>query len=215
MQQPNQNPLARVMSIVANERVQQELDLHGPQLQSFKDSFDELKDDVVSRIEELQRKPDAEKRKLRPKLFETVAGEVQEMLNTVFLPDQVERYKQLRLQKDGLGAFADSGVRETLGFDEEQMEKLRTIVMPGMKRVTAATKNGTDTEGKTVSQVHVEEVAKIIELMTDEQRAKWKELKGEPFTFDEDPAPGAAGASGGAAAGPGAQGPGRTGPVAN
>jgi ubiquinone/menaquinone biosynthesis C-methylase UbiE len=173
MQAASKNPLSKFQSLVANDRVRSELGIKKEQMQSFKDSFGSLRDKYKGQISELQQKPPKEIKELRPKLFQDIEVEAEEVVGSILGPQQLERFKQLRLQSQGITAFADKHLRDELDFTQDQLMKLKNIAQ-----------SGPDTEG---GAGEADAVGKVLAMLSQDQLAKWNALRGREFDFGATP----------------------------
>jgi hypothetical protein len=167
MRQIKEGPIARIVALIMNERVQAEVGITRPQLMGIKEAFTGLRDRARERLKEMQRLPDAEKPKAQPGLLKAILEDVDETLAKVLRPDQLGRFQQLRLQHEGLFAFKGEKVCGQLSLTPQQLSDLHREAMhqgPG----TQATKQDMD---------------KILGVLNEEQGKRWKTMLGKPFDF--------------------------------
>jgi len=113
----------------------------------------------------------------RPQDFEALEKACFEVLR----PEQARRLQQIVLQQRGGYVLADQDVADELGLKEDQRERIRRIqkdsyekaIFAGFKDFLDKGKRSDDF-GKSVSD-------RLFGVLTDEQKAKWKEMTGEPF----------------------------------
>ncbi len=130
--------------------------------------------------------------------------EIKEKISEILLPPQMERLEQLAIQmrlQGGAMALLNPDVLGKLDVSDEQREQLRTKA------------EETDRElQRKMAELRREAQAQAVATLSTEQQAKYKELIGEPFTFQSEPprfgGPGGFGAPGGPGGprGPGGQG---------
>jgi ubiquinone/menaquinone biosynthesis C-methylase UbiE len=164
MQAASKNPLSKFQSLVGNDRVRTELGLKKEQMQSFKDSFGTLREKYKGQISELQQKPPQEIKELRPKLFQEIEVDAEAVVGSILGPQQLERFKQLRLQSQGITAFADKHLRDELDFTQEQLMQLKDIAQ-----------GGPDGEA--------DAIGKVTSMLSPEQLKKWNAVRGKDFDF--------------------------------
>jgi serine/threonine protein kinase len=82
-------------------------------------------------------------------------------------PQQAQRLWQIALQLSGAQAFSNPGVTEKLQLTAEQREKIRAIQ--------------DDVRLRRTDELREKERARILGVLTPEQKAKWQEMTGEPF----------------------------------
>jgi hypothetical protein len=118
-----------------------------------------------------------------PKMQE-MAKEAETALAEILKPEQVKRLKQIVLQVSGMGAFASPAVETGLSITDEQKEKIKTIAGEVRTENTSIMQgDGTPEEKqKKVAENNKGGLAKVKELLTAEQKTKWGELVGAPYT---------------------------------
>jgi hypothetical protein len=181
MQPKNDNPILNVISLIANERVQQELGFSGPHLRGFKEAMLRVKDTFVPRIQALQKEPDSVKHKKRATLMGELVKEVDKVLADTLQPEQFERLQQLRFQKDGIAAFQNAKLAADLSLTPDQVERLKSVVKDGIMRISVAQR----VPGQSSAEAHERAMESVMEILTDEQLGKLREKQGEPFDFGE------------------------------
>jgi hypothetical protein len=110
-----------------------------------------------------------------PQALRQKADEVQSLekaLNEVLQAEQQRRLQQLLLQQRGTRALMETQIAESLKLTAEQLERIGTI-QRDVRRAGHSVVVGR-VDGKEVRD-------RAVNVLTPEQRAKWKELTGEPF----------------------------------
>jgi hypothetical protein len=118
-----------------------------------------------------------------PKMQE-MAKEAETALAEILKPEQVKRLKQIVLQVSGLGAFASPAVKTGLSLTDEQQEKIKAIAGEVMTENQGVRQgDGTAEEKqKKVAENNKNALAKVKDLLTAEQKTKWTEMVGAPYT---------------------------------
>jgi Spy/CpxP family protein refolding chaperone len=129
-----------------------------------------------------KRKEAAEQNK--DKLMEI--GQASEKAMLAVLDDgQKKRFKQIEIQSERLGAFQKEEVVKALNLADDQKEKIKTIAEDVNKDVGDLRKEAfTDKTGearKKIAALNKEGMEKAVAVLNDAQKAKWKELTGDPF----------------------------------
>lgn len=129
----------------------------------------------------------------RRQRFVRMAEEHDRALAEALSEQQRQRVKQIVIQAQGLFAFKDSEIVKALDLTVEQRKAVRDIEReifaqgggggPPMRRGPG------ENRGPGPPRINRQEsVARVVAILTDEQRGKWQELVGEPFAgFDEPP----------------------------
>src|SRR5262249_14417920 len=110
-----------------------------------------------------------------------------EKANKKFLEDnlsaaQRKRLEQITLQVTGLYQLGRADVAKALNLTEEQQTKFEEMQKETRKALEAII-TSTERAGKTekLAKLHEETSKKIMAALTDEQKAKVREIVGEPF----------------------------------
>lgn len=122
-------------------------------------------------------------------------------VSDILMPEQLRRLKEISLQLRGGQAFNDPEVAEALKLTSEQKEKVKTIHEEAIKSMESlfrpafnfqASGNFQEMQKQFAAMAKkFEDVRKSIDeqlmnLLTDEQKATWRQLTGEPFRIQSD-----------------------------
>lgn len=159
--------------LLAAKSVQEELKLSADQVKEVED-LNARQREAFQGQENLSREERAQK-------LQELGNKNQEAINKMLKPEQQKRLKQLSLQASGPMALAgNEEAAKELGLTDEQKEKLQTMRresfggfgQKGADRAEAA---------KKAAETRRANNEKAMDLLTAEQKTKWKELTGEPF----------------------------------
>jgi hypothetical protein len=121
-------------------------------------------------------------------LNEMVCAEVKTALS--LSDEQSRRFEQIGLQAHGLLAFGCRAVDEKLKLSDDQKSKIREIAEATHNSFAGADNNNnaseqdrTDARNKR-ARAQKEDMTKACALLTNDQKASWKELIGEPIHID-------------------------------
>jgi eukaryotic-like serine/threonine-protein kinase len=139
------------------------------------------------------------------KKVQALMAENEKACAAVLTPDQGERLKQIFYQRQGALALADPEVAKPVQLSDLQQKKIREINEETGRQVSdlwsaAAATNPygaaypypqqpgypggylTDKETlKKMTELRQVAVDKVLKVLTDAQKSKWKEMQGEPF----------------------------------
>jgi hypothetical protein len=148
-----------------------------------------LSQEQVSQVTQLAQKQTAafiEARKLegdeRQKKIQELTQANERALADVLKPDQLKRLKQIALQvalQRGPQAFGEAEVADALGLSGEQKDKLKAIIDDAQKEMSSLPR-GPESQKKR-EEIGKAAADKAMEVLTAEQRTKWKDMLGEPF----------------------------------
>ncbi len=166
------NPLM----LLRNERVQEELELVDDQVEEL----NELQQEIMEKVRDMfrdMRDLDQDERADRMKEIGEYMEDIQKDVDSILLPHQQQRLRQLFYQtqtrRPGALPVTDELAKE-LNITEEQMEKMRE----------AAEKANEDMR-KEMEKLRQKAMEKVLSVLSAEQRAKYKELMGEPFDMGD------------------------------
>jgi Spy/CpxP family protein refolding chaperone len=101
----------------------------------------------------------------------------------ILKPEQLKRVKQISLQQQGARALSNPEVESALKLTDAQISKIKSIQE---ETRTARGQRGQRGQRDEAARKKLEEARKatndkLMNVLTDEQKAKWKELTGAPF----------------------------------
>jgi Spy/CpxP family protein refolding chaperone len=128
--------------------------------------------------------------KERDRRFEEMTREDERFLEEILKPEQKKRLDQITLQVAGLLWLARDEVAAALKLTDEQKQKLVEYQKAAHKEMEELLHSETRRDRQAELRKHQEACKlRVLELLTDEQEAKYNELIGEPFRgelkFDE------------------------------
>jgi hypothetical protein len=120
----------------------------------------------------------------RLKKIEEQNRECEKAVQEILKPDQAKRFRQILLQEQGIQTFFRPEVVSALGITKEQKEKIQAIQEESRKQVKGLRQPGGDREKiqKKMAELTKAGAEKVVKILTDDQKAKWKEMTGAPFT---------------------------------
>jgi hypothetical protein len=149
-----------------------------------------LTPDQVEKVTEAQRKQQGARQGFadlspeeRTKKIQEMAKETDKLVADMLKPDQAKRLKQIQLQQQGAMAFNNPEVAKALNFTAEQKQKLKDIQDMVAKERAALRQGGGDRQeaAKKIADLTKKTNTEALALLTADQKAKWKEMTGEPF----------------------------------
>jgi Spy/CpxP family protein refolding chaperone len=176
------------MNMLTMPEVQTELKLTDEQKTKVTDLAAKLREQRQSQFQELRDLAPDE----RQKRMADWRAEEDKQLGDILNADQMKRYHQLQLQQQGLSAaVTDKTVADELKLTDEQKTKIQAIVddqRNAMRELFQGGGGGADRQAmmQKMQELRKQSDEKIAAVLTDDQKGKWKEMTGAPFTF---PAP--------------------------
>lgn len=170
--------------LVTIPAVQEELKITDEQKGKLEEVTATFREEMQGLREKLADVPQGERMSRMRELMTEVNAKGHKELETILKPEQMKRFKEIELQARGVEAFADKEVHKALSVTEEQAGKIETALSElNEKRRTIFQDAQGDFQaamGK-VRELQTETREKVMGLLKDDQKAKYKELTGEPF----------------------------------
>lgn len=161
-------------TLIANAAVQADLKLADDQKKAINDATAEARE-ALKGVNQL---PQAERQKKQ----QEVRTKLQGVLDKTLKDEQKKRFKQIDLQQRGPLVINQKEVADQLELTNDQKKKVFEI---NQQTNQAIAKLREDNKGKElttkIGKARAEAGPKVIETLTDAQKAKWKTLVGEPF----------------------------------
>jgi hypothetical protein len=187
---------ASAQSLLTNRSIHDELKLTPEQSRKL-DALDERwRAESRERTRKLLGLPVEERRKKAQEGARERMDDLHRKMGEILSPAHAKRYDQILVQNAGFAAFTFiPSVRERLKFTEGQEARLREIQedlnRQAGPRSALMEKYREDPEGmrKKSDEATAAAIAKVIALMTDEQKKTWADLTGPPFKIRREPIP--------------------------
>lgn len=187
---------ASAQSLLTNRSIHAELKVTDEQARKLDALDQELQAESRERARKLRDLPVEERRKKAQEGSRQRGDELRRKMAEILGPEQVKRFNQIATQNAGFAAFTIlPEVRERLKFTEDQAAKIEEIgddlSRMGGPQSALRKKFLDDPQGmrKKSDEATKAAVAKVIALMTDEQKKAWADLTGPPFQVKREPIP--------------------------
>jgi hypothetical protein len=113
--------------------------------------------------------------------MQNIVRRVDELLTTVLEPEQIQRLKQLQLQREGIRALDRPEFVKSLNLTEEQLEQIKKL--RGQPAPGRGAENNPSAQPADAPRESVE--SQVLAVLTEEQKEAWNTQKGKPFEFPE------------------------------
>ena len=111
-------------------------------------------------------------------------GKTRGALEELLTPAQRQRLRQIALQSMGIFAFHEADVVTALDLSDAQRTAIRDIEFRGIDRLHRA-QRAVDSVGDFDSKARLafnrQSVEQVLNVLSPQQQAKWRELTGKPF----------------------------------
>ena len=169
-------PAPDPFSMLGNPSVQKDLELVGDQLKEVQDMQAAFAQEMKDQIGDLSKGGISKDRfKDLPALMAKLKAQQREKMESMLLPHQIDRLRQVALQTHmkqagTAGALASEQVAEALGISEEQIEKMKTR----SKEINAKL-------AKDMEELKEKAKEELLGELTADQRKKLKEMTGDKY----------------------------------
>jgi Spy/CpxP family protein refolding chaperone len=116
----------------------------------------------------------------------------EKQIQAILNEDQLKRYHQLQLQRQGLLALRDAPVRDALKLTDDQRSKVDGILKEQADETQKALESaGGGRRGRggaaraQLAEIRKKTEEKLEAVLTDDQKKQWKEMLGPAFKFPE------------------------------
>lgn len=166
-------------TLLRAESVQKELKMTEEQVKKISEATQSIQAKLREKMQGIPR--DQLREKFR-EIMENIQKETQTELAKVLNKDQQKRLEQIQLQASGLRAFSQETVQKKLDMDEDQLEDVKKI-MDDYSRESRALFRIRDREESTKKREALQKTTqeKMDRILSDSQKAKWKEMVGAKF----------------------------------
>jgi Spy/CpxP family protein refolding chaperone len=118
----------------------------------------------------------------RTRGFEAMAKANQQFLKSTLSAEQCKRLNQIAMQMAGLLWVMRSDVASELNLTDEQKQKIRELHRDAHKEAQEALRSDNGTvEAEKFRDMRQANRKRLMSVLTDEQKTKWKEMAGAPF----------------------------------
>jgi Spy/CpxP family protein refolding chaperone len=191
-----------MLMLLASEQVQKELKVTDDQKAKLKELADKQREEMRKQfgsMGDMQNLSREERQARFEKMQKEAEPRIAEALNKVgeiLQPEQLKRLKQIQLQTEGSAALRRKEVAEALGLSADQQKKLEDLNAEASKKREALFQEMRPAEGQRPDrekmQAAFEKGRKLREesdkeamaVLTADQKAKLREMMGEPFELD-------------------------------
>jgi Spy/CpxP family protein refolding chaperone len=189
---PFRGMMGSPLALLRNEKVQEELELLDDQKAEVQKALDELRPPRGQGGPGqggFQQLSDEERQKLFAEMEQRNKAAT-EKVNSILLPHQAERLKEISLQVRGTAALADDEVAKALSITDEQKQQLDTIRQESFEQMRGLfPQPGQDQPADADRQAAFQKMAelrraaeeKTLAVLTDEQRQQFDSMQGEKF----------------------------------
>lgn len=177
------------LMLLNNPGVREELKLTDEQVGKVTKSGQELREKYRDEFASLRDASSEDRREKGEALMKKVQEEGKQTYAAILTADQARRLEQIQRQQNVLQALTADHVRSELKLSDDQVGKIKEVRDDHQKAARAAMGDvgrgaSQDDRRKAFEKVNAdrkEAAAKAMAVLTDGQKATWKELTGEPF----------------------------------
>ena len=174
------------LSLLGNQKIQEELELVDDQVEEIKELGDEVRTSMRAVFNDLRQNmngaSDQERRKMWGEMQEEMKTRYEELtpkIESVLLPAQVQRLAEIKMQatlrrSGGLTSERGSQVlKDQLDITDDQMEAMKEKAVEVRESLAAK-----------MAKLRKQAEMEILSVLDTEQREKYKEMMGESYDVD-------------------------------
>ena len=179
-------------ALLTNKGVLKELKVDDAQTEKLAKASEELQAKGREARQGLQDLSQEERRDKMTALTKTMNADMDKVVGEVLKPEQVNRFKEIRLQVRGADAFGDEAIAKDLKVTDEQKGKIKDLLadqQTQMREIFMGAADDREGAMKKVTELRKETKTKIVALMTEDQKKAWAGLTGAAFEFVPEPPP--------------------------
>jgi DNA-directed RNA polymerase subunit F len=174
---------------------QKELGLSDEQVGKVQELMQNNQATMRERFQDLQGLGQDEMREKMQSMMKEMSASTKTKLKDILKPEQLKRYDEISLQAMGVDAFSDDEVTGKLKLTDDQKKKLADLQEDTQEEIRSAfqdAQGGGDRQalGRKMREIRDQAREKALTVLTDEQKATWKEMTGKPFQFPMGGGPG-------------------------
>jgi Spy/CpxP family protein refolding chaperone len=163
-------------TLLRQESVQKELKITDDQLKKV----EELSEQMREKFQDAFSLEGEE----RTKKMQELQKENEKALSEILKPEQWKRLKQISYQQQGAMAVATPDVAKALQITDtqkEQIQKLNREMFEQMREIFTPGTPPDEEARKKMTELRTATADKIMQVLTSEQKTKWKDMQGQPF----------------------------------
>jgi Spy/CpxP family protein refolding chaperone len=167
--------------LLNQKSVQDELKLSDEQITKAKELSDKQRESFRGQRGQRGQRDEEARKKL-----EEARQATEKAVAEILKPEQLKRVKQISLQQQGARALNNPDVATALKLSDVQKEKLKSIrgeaqTARGQRGQGGQRGQRSEEERKKQEEARKATNEKLMNVLTAEQKTKWKEMTGEPF----------------------------------
>jgi Spy/CpxP family protein refolding chaperone len=172
------------MGALMSPAVQKELSLSDDQVEKVSDLVRSNREEMREKMGSFQDLAPEERREKMMAVLRESEESSRAKLKDVLKADQLKRYEEINLQMAGLNAFSQPDVAKKLKLTDEQKEKVASLesdLRQEMRDLREQNQGDFRAALQKLREKQDEAKDKVVDLLTDDQKATWKEMTGKPF----------------------------------
>jgi Spy/CpxP family protein refolding chaperone len=176
-----------VTQLLMIKEVREELNLDEDQITELEEMGKAMRESFAGmRRPEPGQEPDRKAMEEAMEKMRKAAMEAEEKLSDILDPKQLERLVGLMIQRDKTGSLNSKIVADKLGITEDQKAKMADLAKESMEKWGEMMRGGFNPEMRDKMRAFREESeAKVMGVLTSEQKEQMESLKGPEFKFPE------------------------------
>ena len=178
------------LNLLSNKSVQKELKLTDEQVTKATAASTEQMEKNREKFAELRDLDPSERQEKMQSMMKEITSESKKVTDEILKPEQAKRFAQIELQAQGFQAYMSPEVQSKLKMTDDQKDKIKDMQEESMQKMADIRDEFQDDRAgmmKKMTEMRDGMAKKATELLTDEQKATWKDMTGAPFTLVREP----------------------------
>ena len=169
----------------SNPGVRDQLKLQPDQFQKLEKSYMGYYGKYKTSLGSLDKLNEQERAQKLNDLSSTFGSDVIKSAEGTLTPEQLQRFRQLYIQYRGYDALIDPDIQRKLKLTDEQREQLRKYGRQYNEQMTAIYKDANrEAAIKRYNELRRQSSDRINSTLTEDQRRAWRDITGDPYTFE-------------------------------
>jgi hypothetical protein len=172
--------------LLLRPEVQKELKMTDDQIKRAEAVSMEIRGGLDEKFAEVAELDGRERDRKKMELGNEIKRRARAYVRTILSPEQHKRLDEIAVRAAGILALKDEQVETALNLTKEQkadIQKFMQDAITEMQVLFKSTPEEHEEAQKIVARYRKAAYDKALTLLTPDQRKKWDELRGEPFTF--------------------------------
>jgi hypothetical protein len=172
--------------LLLRPEVQEELKLTAEQIKRVNQINAEIRKDLASNFDVLSELDGRERDRKKMELAKNIKKRARSFVKEILDDKQQKRLDEIALQAAGVLGFKEEEVQDALALTGDQKKSLQELMQGAIQQMQVLFRKSSEQYEEAQKQAGVlrkETYVNALKLITDEQRVKWDQMRGQRFVF--------------------------------